>query len=98
MKVEVVTPEEFMGDVMGDLNSRRGRIEGMEKGAIRRLSGPRPARFDVRLRYGPSLCDTGQGFIYDAILTLRGSSGEHRSGTGGKQSLSRAFTPVAWAP
>ncbi|HZG79307.1 MAG TPA: elongation factor G [Brevibacillus sp.] len=30
MKVEVVMPEEYMGDVMGDLNSRRGRIEGME--------------------------------------------------------------------
>ena len=30
MRVEVVTPEEYMGDVMGDLNSRRGRIEGME--------------------------------------------------------------------
>ncbi|WP_040600752.1 elongation factor G [Patulibacter medicamentivorans] len=29
-KVEVVTPEEFMGDVIGDLNRRRGRIEGME--------------------------------------------------------------------
>jgi elongation factor G len=30
MKVEVVLPEEYMGDVIGDLNSRRGRIEGME--------------------------------------------------------------------
>jgi len=30
MKVEVVVPDEYMGDVMGDLNSRRGRIEGME--------------------------------------------------------------------
>ena len=30
MKVEVTTPEEYMGDVIGDLNSRRGRIEGME--------------------------------------------------------------------
>lgn len=30
MKVEVTTPEEFMGDVIGDLNSRRGRIESME--------------------------------------------------------------------
>jgi elongation factor G len=30
MKVEVTMPEEYMGDVMGDLNSRRGRIEGME--------------------------------------------------------------------
>jgi elongation factor G len=31
MKVEVTVPEEYMGDVMGDLNSRRGRIEGMEQ-------------------------------------------------------------------
>lgn len=30
MKVEVVVPEEYMGDVIGDINSRRGRIEGME--------------------------------------------------------------------
>jgi elongation factor G len=32
MKVEVVTPEDFMGDVVGDLNRRRGIIEGMEDG------------------------------------------------------------------
>jgi len=30
MKVEVVVPEEYMGDVMGDISSRRGHIEGME--------------------------------------------------------------------
>ena len=30
MRVEVTTPEEYMGDVIGDINSRRGRIEGME--------------------------------------------------------------------
>ncbi len=30
MEVEVVTPEEYMGDVMGDLNGRRGKVEGME--------------------------------------------------------------------
>lgn len=30
MKVEVVTPEEYMGDIIGDLNSRRGMIQGME--------------------------------------------------------------------
>jgi elongation factor G len=33
MKVDVVVPEEYMGDVIGDLNSRRGRIEGMESRA-----------------------------------------------------------------
>jgi elongation factor G len=31
MAVEVVTPEDYMGDVVGDLNKRRGRIEGMEQ-------------------------------------------------------------------
>ena len=30
MSVEVVVPEEYMGDIIGDLNSRRGRVEGME--------------------------------------------------------------------
>jgi elongation factor G len=30
MKVEVVTPEDFLGTVLGDLNSRRGQVEGME--------------------------------------------------------------------
>ncbi|MCS7182759.1 MAG: elongation factor G [Thermoanaerobaculum sp.] len=30
MQVEITTPDEFLGDVMGDLNSRRGRVQGME--------------------------------------------------------------------
>ncbi|PKQ69100.1 translation elongation factor G [Labilibaculum manganireducens] len=30
MKIEVITPEEYMGDIIGDLNKRRGQIEGME--------------------------------------------------------------------
>jgi elongation factor G len=30
MRVEAVTPEEFLGDVLGDLNARRGHIEGIE--------------------------------------------------------------------
>jgi elongation factor G len=31
MSVEVVTPEDYMGDVIGDLSSRRGKVEGMEQ-------------------------------------------------------------------
>ena len=31
MRVEVIVPDEYLGDVMGDLNSRRGKIEGMEQ-------------------------------------------------------------------
>ena len=30
MKVEVVTPEDYMGDIIGDLNSRRGQVQGMD--------------------------------------------------------------------
>ena len=30
MKVEITVPEEYMGDVIGDINSRRGKMEGME--------------------------------------------------------------------
>jgi len=37
MKVEVDTPEEYMGDVMGDLNGRRGRILGMEEKAGKQI-------------------------------------------------------------
>jgi elongation factor G len=31
MQVEVVTPDEYLGDVVGDLNKRRGRVEGMDQ-------------------------------------------------------------------
>ena len=34
MKVEVVTPEDYVGDVIGDLNSRRGQIQGTEARGI----------------------------------------------------------------
>ncbi|EDY85608.1 translation elongation factor G [gamma proteobacterium HTCC5015] len=45
MKVEVVTPEEYMGDVMGDLNRRRGLVQGMEEGP----AGNKLLRADVPL-------------------------------------------------
>ncbi len=37
MKVEVVTPEDYMGDVIGDLNSRRGQVGGMDSRANARV-------------------------------------------------------------
>ena len=43
MKVEVDTPDEYLGDVMGDLNSRRGRILGMEtKGSTQTVNAEVP--------------------------------------------------------
>ncbi len=37
MSVEVVTPEEYMGDIIGDLNSRRGQVNGMDSRGIARV-------------------------------------------------------------
>ena len=36
MQVEVVTPEDYMGDVIGDLTSGRGKVEGIEQRGTRR--------------------------------------------------------------
>ena len=45
MHVEVVTPEDYMGDVIGDLNKRRGQVEGMES----RVTGDRIVKANVPL-------------------------------------------------
>jgi elongation factor G len=44
MKVEITTPEEFMGDIIGDLNSRRGRIDSMDdlQGGAKLITGEVP--------------------------------------------------------
>ena len=43
MSVEVVTPEEYMGDIIGDLNKRRGQVSGMEqKGNARAIKAKVP--------------------------------------------------------
>jgi len=60
MKVEVETPEEYMGDVMGDLNRRRGLIQGMED-----VAGQKLLRAEVPLSemfgYSTSLRSMSQG-------------------------------------
>ncbi|MEM1436395.1 MAG: elongation factor G [Pseudomonadota bacterium] len=60
MKVEVVTPEEYMGDVVGDLNRRRGLIEGMDEnpaGKILRAEVPLAEMFG----YSTDLRSASQG-------------------------------------
>ena len=44
MRLTIVTPEDFMGDVIGDLNSRRGRVESMEDlmGGAKQIKGFAP--------------------------------------------------------
>ena len=57
--VEVVTPEDFLGEVIGDLNRRRGRVEGQER--RQRAGGHRTgaAERDVRLRHRPAFEHAG---------------------------------------
>src|SRR5690606_25316864 len=60
MEVEVLTPEEFMGDVIGDLNQRRGKILGMEpEGTKTRIRVPVPLA--ELYRYATSLRSITQG-------------------------------------
>ena len=81
MQVEVVTPEEFLGDVIGDLSRRRGKVEGQEPPRQRaRGRRDRPAQRDVRLRRRPPVGDAGPRLLHDAVRALRGSPGEHRRG------------------
>ena len=65
MDVEVVTPEEYMGDVMGDLNSRRGPHRGHDPAEGRTGDqGPGAAFGDVRLFDGAALHDPGPGHLH----------------------------------
>ena len=79
MAVEVVTPEDYLGDVMGDLNSRRGRVEGLEpRGNAQAIKAHVPARDHVRLRNRPALDDAGPGHVHHAVRSLRGSASVDR--------------------
>jgi elongation factor G len=61
MKVEVETPEEYMGDIMGDLNRRRGLVQGMED----MIGGAKQLRAEVPLSemfgYATQLRSMSQG-------------------------------------
>ena len=60
MKVEVVMPEEYLGDIMGDITSRRGRVEGMEaRGNAQVVSASVP--LSEMFGYATSLRSSTQG-------------------------------------
>jgi translation elongation factor EF-G len=60
MAVEVVTPDDYMGDVIGDLNSRRGKVGKMEqRGNNQVITAEVPLVGDVRLRHRPAVEDPG---------------------------------------
>ena len=79
MKVEVVTPEDYMGDVIGDLNRRRGQIMSMEdtpggQDRHRRSAAGR----DVPVRDHGALDEPGPRDLHDGICEVHGSAVEHR--------------------
>ena len=77
--VEVVTPAEFMGDVMGDLSSRRGHVDGMEqRGNAHVITATVPLVDHVRLRDRPALHDAGPGHLHHAVQALRRGAVGHR--------------------
>jgi elongation factor G len=60
MAVEVVTPEDYLGDVMGDLNARRGRVEGLEpRGNVQAVRARVPLA--TMFGYATDLRSTTQG-------------------------------------
>jgi elongation factor G len=58
--IEIIVPEEYMGDVMGDLNTRRGRVQGMEQRGNRSIVRALVPLAEI-LRYGTDLRSMTQG-------------------------------------
>ena len=75
--VEVVTPEEYMGDVIGDLNRRRGRVHGMERGNAQVVSAHVPPS-DVRLCHLDVRSMSRGRATYDAVRQVRRGAAQHR--------------------
>ena len=93
MAVEVRTPEDYMGDVIGDLNSRRGQIQAMEETAgARVVKAPSRCRRCSATR-GPAQPDAGPGVLHAWSRHMRGFAehrqGDHREGTRREDEVTR---------
>ena len=85
MEVEVTTPDEFMGDVIGDLNSRRGQIQGMEmRAGAQVIKALRAAGGHVRVFHRSALGYPGPRDLFDAVRSLRSGAGQPGGGNGGQ--------------
>ncbi len=85
MKVEVVTPEDYTGSVIGDLNSRRGQIQGQDmRGNANVITAMVPLANMFSLRQQSALHVAGARDVHDAIRPLRRSAESHRRGSSGE--------------
>ena len=81
MAVEVVTAEDYMGDVIGDLNSRRGQVEGMEqRGNAQVITAKSAVGADVRVCWRPSVSHPRARDLHDAVRLVPSSAGLDRAG------------------
>ncbi len=72
MNVEVQAPVEFAGDLMGDMNGRRGRISGMDtKGGTQIIKAHVPDVRNAQLSKRPDLHDPGPGHVPHGVRSLR---------------------------
>ena len=72
MKVEVVTPEEYLGDIMGDLQSRRGVPQGVEvRGNAQVITAMVPLGQHVRLCEHAAFHEPGAGPVHHVLRPLR---------------------------
>ena len=72
MDLEVVAPEDFVGEVMGELNARRGRVTGMEnRGSTQIIHGQVPLA--TMFGYATTLAERhpGPGHLHHAVRPLR---------------------------
>jgi elongation factor G len=71
MKVEVLVPEEYMGDVMADLNSRRGNIEGMDqRSGVQVIDALGTAGRNVWLCHRSAVAHPGTRQLLNAVFPL----------------------------
>jgi elongation factor G len=77
MKLEVVTPEEYVGDVVGDINRSRGHLAGLSSRATCRLSTHRCPCRKCSAMLPPAYPYQRSGHIHHGVLTLPGNSKEY---------------------
>ena len=77
MKVEVVVPEDYYGDIVGDLSRRRGQIVGTEDSSVRQSGHRRSAaRRNVSILDIHALDEPGPGELHHGVCQVPGSAGQ----------------------
>ena len=90
MKVEVVTPEDYTGGIIGDLTSRRGHVQGQDtRGNANAIIGDGAAGEHVRLHQHAALDVVGPGGLHHAVRPLRRGAAEHLGRDPGEVRLTR---------